>query len=130
MNESVSDFCADVQAIGPTKFSNEDQANPIFVISGKYAVTMTKAQNCMFNEGGLYCVESFDKIRIKERQLVTQSVAEVLVCLIDGISNIVVEQDNLNASSDLETPPCLPHELVSLNGYDFAELYGHNEGEL
>jgi hypothetical protein len=45
-----------------------------------------------------------------------------LVCLIDGISNIVVEWDNLNASSDLETPPCVPHELVNLNGHDFAEL--------
>ena len=122
LNELVSDFCADVQAIGPTKFSNEDQANPIFVISGKYAVTITKVQNFMFNEGGLYCVESFDKLSIEERQLVTWSVAEVLVCPIDGISNIVVEQDNLNASSDLETPPCLPHELVSLSGHDFAEL--------
>ena len=122
LNELVSDFCADVQAIGPIKFSNEDQANPIFVISGKYAVTMTKAQNFIFNEGGLYCVESFDKLSIEERQLVTQSVAEVLVCLIDGISNIVVERGSLNASSDLETPLCLPHELVSLNGHDFAEL--------
>ena len=28
----------------------------------------------------------------------------------------------MNASSDLETPPCLPHDLVSLNGHDFAEL--------
>ena len=83
---------------------------------------MTKAQNFIFNEGGLYCVESFDKLSIEERQLVTWSVAEVLVCLIDGISNIVVEQDNLNASSDLETPPCLPCDLVSLNGHDFAEL--------
>ena len=111
-----------VQAIGPTKFSNEDQANPIFVILGKYAITMTKAQNFIFHEGGLYCVESFDKLRMKERQLATWSVAEVLVCLIDGISNIVVEQKNLNASSDLATPPCLAHELFSLNGYDFAEL--------
>ena len=55
--ELISDFCAGVQSIGPTKFSNEHQANPIFVISGKYAVTMTKAQNFIFNEGGLYCVE-------------------------------------------------------------------------
>ena len=97
-------------------------AHPIFVISEKYAVTMTKAKKFIFNEGGLYCVESFDKLRIEERQLVTWSVAKVLVCLIDGISNIVVKQDNLNTSSDLETPPCLPHELVSLNGYDFAEF--------
>jgi hypothetical protein len=65
-------------------------------------------------------VESFDKLSIEERQLVTQSTAEVLICLIGGISNIVVEQDNLNASSDLETPPCLPHELVSFNGHNFA----------
>jgi hypothetical protein len=55
-------------------------------------------------------------------QAVTWSVAEALVCLIDGISNSVVEGDNSNAGSDLETPPCLPHELVSLNGHDFAEL--------
>ena len=47
-------------------------------------------QNFIFHEGGLYCVESFDKLRMKERQLVTWSVAEVLVCLIDGISNMVV----------------------------------------
>lgn len=40
----------------------------------------------------------------------------------DGVSNIVVERDNSNSGSDLETPPCLPHELVSLNGRDFAEL--------
>jgi hypothetical protein len=122
LNELVSDICADVQAIGPTKFSNEDQANPIFVISGKYAVTMNKAQNFIFNEGGLYCVESFDKLSIEERQLVTWSVAKVLVCLIYGIPNIVVEWVNLNASSNLETPPCLPHELVSLSGHDLAEL--------
>ena len=83
---------------------------------------MTNAQSCIFIDGGLYCVESFDKLSIEERQLVSQSVAEVLVCLIDRICNIVVEWDNLNASSDLVTPPCLPHELVSLNGHDFAEL--------
>jgi hypothetical protein len=130
LNEIVSDFCADVQAIHPTKFSNEDQANPIFVISGKYAVTMTKAQNFIFNEGGLYCVESCDKLSIEERQLATRSVAEFLVCLIDGISNIVVEQDNLNASSDLETPPCLPHDLVSLSGHDFAELLQSQKGRI
>ena len=122
MIELVSDFCADVQAIGPTKFSIADQANPIFVISGKYAITMTKTQNFIFNESGLYCVESFDNLGIEKRQLVTQSTAEVLICLIGGISNILVKQDNLNASSDLETPPCLPHELVSLNGHNFAEL--------
>ena len=90
-NELISDFCTDIQGIGPTKFSNEDQASPIFVIAGKYAVTLTKAQNFILNEGGLYCVESFDKLSIEERQLVTWSVAEVLVCLIDGIPNIVVE---------------------------------------
>ena len=28
----------------------------------------------------------------------------------------------MNASSDLETPPGLPHEVVSLNRHDFAEL--------
>ena len=61
-------------------------------------------------------------LEFEERQLVTWSIAEVLVCLIDGIFNIVVEWDNLNASSDLETPPCLPHELVILSGHDFAEL--------
>ena len=61
MNELVSDFCADVQAIGPTKFSNEDQANPIFAISGKYAISITKAQNFIFNEGGLYCVRSEER---------------------------------------------------------------------
>ena len=61
-------------------------------------------------------------LEFEERQLVTWSIAEVLVCLIDGIFNIVVEWDNLNASSDLETPPCLPHELVRLSGHDFAEL--------
>ena len=83
---------------------------------------MTNAQNYIFHEGGLYWVESFDKLSIEERQLVTWSVEEVLVCLIDGISNIVVEWDNLNTSSDLETPPCLPHELVRLSGHDFAEL--------
>ena len=27
---------------------------------------MTKAQNFIFNEGGLYCVESFDKLSIEE----------------------------------------------------------------
>ena len=83
---------------------------------------MTKAQNFIFNEGWLYCVESFDKLSIEKRQFVTWSVAEVLVCLIDGISNIVVERDNFNASSDLKTPPCLPHEFVTLSGLDFAEL--------
>jgi hypothetical protein len=44
LNELVSDFCADVQAIGPTKFSNEHQANPIFVISEKYAIAMTNSK--------------------------------------------------------------------------------------
>ena len=67
-------------------------------------------------------MESFDKLSIEERQLVSWSVAEVLVCLMDGISNIVVEWKDLNAISDLETPPCLPHELFNLNGHDFAEL--------
>ena len=28
----------------------------------------------------------------------------------------------MNTSSDLETPPCLPHEVVRLSGHDFAEL--------
>jgi hypothetical protein len=60
----------------------------------------------------------------------TRSVSEVLVCLIDGISNIVAEQDNLNASSDLEAPPCLPHELVSLNGHDFAEFLLSQRGRI
>jgi hypothetical protein len=62
--------------------------------------------------------------------LVTWSVAEVLVCLLDGISNIVVEEDNLNASSDLETPPYLPHELVTLNESDFAELLQSQIGRI
>ena len=62
--------------------------------------------------------------------MVTWSVAEVLVCLIDGISNIVVEWDNLNASSDLETPPYLPCELVSLNGYDFAQFLWSQRGKI
>ena len=91
---------------------------------------MTKAQNFIFIEGGLYCVESFDKLRIEERQLVTWSVAKVLVCLIGGISNIVVEQDNLNTSSDLETPLYLPHELVSLNGYDFVGFLLSQRGRM
>jgi hypothetical protein len=34
LNELVSDFCTDVLAIGPTKFSNEDQANPILSFQG------------------------------------------------------------------------------------------------
>ena len=75
-------------------------------------------------------MESCDKLSIEERQLVTWSVVEVLVCLIDGISNIVVEQDNLNARSDLETPPGLPHELVSINGHDFAELLQSQRGRI
>ena len=81
-----------------------------------------KAQNFILNEGGQYCVKSFDKLGIEERQLVTQRVAEVLVWRIDGNFNNTLKWDNLNASSDLETPPCLPHDLVSLNGHDFAEL--------
>ena len=89
---------------------------------------MTKAQNFIFNEGGLYFVESFDNLSIEERQLITQSVAGVLVCLIGGVSNIVVEWGNLYAGSDLETPPCLPHELVCLNGHDFAELLWSQRG--
>ena len=63
-----------------------------------------------------------DKLSIEERQLVTQSVAEVLVCHIDGIFNMVVEWDNLSTSSDLETTPYLPHELVSLSGHDLAKF--------
>ena len=56
-----------------------------------------------------------------EKEIVTRTIAEVLVSLIDGVSNIVVERDNSNSGFDLETPPCLPHELVSLNGCHFAE---------
>jgi hypothetical protein len=91
---------------------------------------MTKAQNFIFHEGGLYCVESFDKLSIEERQLDTWSIAEVLDCLIDGISNIVVEWDNLNASSDLETPPCLRNELVSLSRHDFAQILWSKQREI
>ena len=83
---------------------------------------MSEAQNFIFNKGGLYCVESFDKLNATEKEMVTRSIAEVLVSLIDGVSKIVVERDNSNSGSDLETPPCLPHELVSLDGRDFAEL--------
>ena len=36
----------------------------------------------------------------------------------------------MNASYDLETPPCLPHELVSLNGHDFAELLLSQRGRI
>ena len=63
-------------------------------------------------------------------QLVTWSVAEVLDCHIDAISNSVVEQDNSIAGSDLETPPCLPHELVSLNECDFADLLQAQRGSI
>ena len=62
--------------------------------------------------------------------MVNWSVAEVLVCHIDGISNSVVEGENSNAGSDLETPPCSPHELVSLNGQDFAELLQLQKGRI
>ena len=130
LNELVADFCGDVRAIGPTEFTDEQQGDSTLVISGKYAVTFAEAQNFIFNEGGLYCVESFDALSTVETELVTRSISGVLVGLIDGISRIVVERDNTNSGPDLESPPCLPHELVSFSGRDFAKLLRSQRGRI
>ena len=130
LNELAADFCGDVKAVGPTEFTNEQLADPTLAISGKYAVSMAEAHAFILNEGGLYCVESFEKLSTDEKEMVTRSISEVLVSLIDGISKIVVERDNSNLGSDLETPPCLPHELVNLNGRDFAELLRSQRGRI
>jgi hypothetical protein len=62
LNDLVADFCGDVKAVGPTEFTNEQVTDSSLVVTGKYAVNMSEAQNFIFNEGGLYCVESFDKL--------------------------------------------------------------------
>ena len=63
-----------------------------------------------------------DKLSLDQQIQVSFMVGNLVMQIMDGITNIQVERDSNNLLAEDQVPPVLPHELVKLKGCDFTRI--------
>ena len=78
--------------------------------------------NYLFDQG-MFIQETFiDKLSVEQQILVCNMVGNLVMQVVEGITNIQVERDSSNLPAEDQVPPVLPHELVKLKGRDFTSI--------
>ena len=78
--------------------------------------------NYLFDQG-MFIQEIFtDKLSLDQQIQVTFMVDNLVMQIVDGITNIQVERDGNNLPAEDQVPPVLPHELVKFKGRDFTRI--------
>src|SRR5438552_15506922 len=78
--------------------------------------------NYLFDQG-MFIQEIFtDKLSLDQQIQVTFMVGNLIMQIVDGITNIQVERDGNNLPAEDQVPPVLSHELVKLKGYDLTRI--------
>ena len=86
---------------------------------------ITEFSTCIQNQfdQGIFIQETFiDKLSVEQQILVSNMVGNLVMQVVEGITNIQVERDNSNLPAGDQVPPVLPHELVKLKGRDFTSI--------
>jgi hypothetical protein len=72
---------------------------------------------------GMFIHEIFlEKLSIELRVKVIIMIGQLVLQVVDNITDIQIERTSANLSSDDELPATLPHELVKLRGRDFTAI--------
>ena len=78
--------------------------------------------NYLFDQG-MFIQETFiDKLSVEQQILVCNMVGNLVMQVVEGITNIQVERDSSNLPAEDQVPPVLPHELIKLKGHDFTSI--------
>ena len=95
--------------------------NRLLVKSVKESKQKTKStMNYLFYQG-MFIQQIFtDKLSLDQQIQVTFMVGNLVMQIVDGITNIQVERDSNNHPAEDQVPPVLLHELVKLKGRDFT----------
>ena len=79
---------------------------------GRWAVKHQNIINYLFDQG-TFIQDTFAKLSLELQVQVMIMVSKLVMQIVDGITNIQVERDSVNLSSETLLP-VLPHELVKL----------------
>ena len=78
--------------------------------------------NYLFDQG-MFIQETFiDKLSVDQPILVSNMVGNLVMQVIESITNIQVERDSSNLPAEDQVPPVLPHELLKLKGRNFTSI--------
>src|SRR5437667_8584651 len=61
-----------------------------------------------------------NNLTVDQQIQVATTIGNVIMQIVEGITNIQVERDNHNRPAEDQVPPVLPHELVKLKGCEFT----------
>ena len=60
-----------------------------------------------------------NNLTVDQQIQVATTIGNIVMQIVEGITNIQVERDNHNRPAEDQVPPVLPHELVKLKGREF-----------
>jgi hypothetical protein len=115
---------------GPNPITPDEIDKSINCMYGRWTVTHENIINFILDQG-LFIQEIFlEKLSIELRIKIIVMIGQLILQIVDGITDISVERTSTNRSSDDELPATLPHELVKLRGRDFTTLLARHLNHL
>jgi len=111
---------------GPFPIIPTDIDKSINCIYGHWFVKYENVINFIFDQG-MFIQEIFqERLSVELQSKVITMISQLILQIVDSITDIRAEHTSANLSSDDELPATLPHELVKLRGRDFTALLTHH----
>ena len=122
----ISELIEDGYVEGPGLFESNDD----YVLSGSYRVSLSNAEQFILDQD-LFVVNLMQQLQETDEDfnMVRHSTALLFAESINGFSRIVAERNEMNQPTD-NLPPVLPHDLLKLRPYEFAQLIALHQQRL